>query len=155
MAWLTGPDLMDHVKARLAIEQMDAPTNWTLICEQAAAMAAADIRGVLSDRGFSGTQIAAWDGLRAFNVSQGLFRAFSDAAGGKDFDDTFINKWDCREQLRTVDITVGEVGVDPADPPVAGGELSTDADAFKTTDADLARWGDAAGNVSPGGWPWR
>jgi hypothetical protein len=155
LAWLTGGDLMDRVKAVLAIEQMDSPTNWTTVCADAAARAAADIRGVLSNRGFSGAQIAAWDSLVAFNASQGLFWALTLGGATKDFDDTFIKQLDVREQLATVNITVGEEDIDPANPPVAGGELSTDADAFKTSDADLARWRDAAGNVSPGNWPWR
>jgi hypothetical protein len=90
-----------------------------------------DIVGALTERGYTSSQIAAWDRAEEYNRDLGLFWCLVKGAGLHGNDPTFINKLDRRKELESVAILIDGVMVTAAGVGEVGyGVLDTIGDQF-------------------------
>lgn len=115
------------------------PPQWSSIAQQNQARAYNMIVSVLSGRGFTAAQIAAWDRGTEFELDMAIF--FSLQRGGSlatSLDDKFLKTFDRRDELKEVIYTTGGSVADPQG--TAGlpnvGDMDTSEDIFVLPPSD-------------------
>jgi hypothetical protein len=112
--YITDGQLFTYVTALLhrsqANAEVDAPFLMSIVQQANASAYGYIVRG-LASRGYGPvTQIPQWDDGANFQKSIGAFLALTDNGSlGNAFDDKFLEKLDRREELKTVQVTIGGV----------------------------------------------
>lgn len=122
MPFLTDSQLKQHLADLLREDVAELPDAWDSVISAANVTAQMAINSALGALGFSPAQVAAWDGLAAYNRSLGLFFAMNDGAVLIDFPQERIDALDRRKELSR-----------KADPPfqyTANGVIQPPAAAF-------------------------
>lgn len=136
--FITDADLKQAVADTLSKSLTDLPEKWDRIVTRANKDAYNDIISILLGRGYSQSQIDAWDRGESIQTLQGLYWAFVHGAGLHNYDDRWVNKFDQRAYLKDPALLIDDGGV----PSSAGegvamsGLLDTEDDRFKIDD----RW---------------
>jgi len=121
-------------------ESGDLITAWTEIATDALDMAYAEIRSILVNRGYTTTQVDAWDDLDAFWKRQAVYLAMAAGAGLHNYDDRFIEKLKPDLKfLETAQISINGEQATPDDESegmVLRGDLDTEEDTY-TKDMEL------------------
>jgi hypothetical protein len=106
--------------------------RWTRLCQEALDEGLRDIIGLLAERGWSTTQVLAWDRLHAVHLMQATYWAAVLGGGFHNFDDRWVNKLDQRETLKTMPLTDdgGIIAPGGASATAIAGLLNTDGDRY-------------------------
>lgn len=113
MPWITDAALKAKLLDVLQKAEVDTSGAWDTIITDANLAAEWDIKQALSARGYTASQIAAWDGAAVYNTDLALFWALVKGGATKSYQPVFIEKLDRREELKTVTVTIGGVRVAP------------------------------------------
>lgn len=119
MAFITNTQLTAMVAAQLkkAVADVNASAAWPLIIAQALIDSYGDIRRALVTRGYSQTQIDAWDDGATFQTSQGCYWALARGGSLDGYSMETVKFFDRRAELKTVEITNNAVYQSPLGPP--------------------------------------
>lgn len=133
--FITDEDLFSLVAGVLKRGSNDVTSDaayWRKLTETANEAAYNEIVTALAERGYTATQIAAWDRGAEFEKAIGTFWALDYGGCLGNYDDRLVTKLDRRAELKTVTVTTSNVVVTPAGEPTAcgKGDLSTNKDLF-------------------------
>jgi hypothetical protein len=110
----TSGDILQAIADTL--QQADVtnlPAQWTNIASTSQNRAYWQIVSVLSGRGFTPTQIAAWDRGAEFELSLALYYALKQGGSLANLNGKFIQTFDREAELKTVIYTTGGALQDP------------------------------------------
>lgn len=115
MAWATDAEIKAVLRGILAKANVATVSDrWTPILTQANTQARMDITTIMIARGYTPSQIVAWEFTNSFHVRQSLYWALVFGAALHPYEDRFIEKLDIREMLESVTVTDGDTIVPPA-----------------------------------------
>lgn len=116
--FLTDAQTLQAISDTLQSVSVDnLPAFWTNINTQCHLWAYNELFSALIARGFTQTQIAGWDRGADFELDLTVYRALERGSSLHEFDDKFISKFDRREDLKTVLLTVNGQWQTPGDIP--------------------------------------
>lgn len=93
MAVVTTSQLTTSLKGLLLKDSSGTlVSGWTTIIADAVEIAYGELRAILVDRGYTTTQVDAWDDLLSFSRRLAIYYALSLGAGLHSYDDKFIEK---------------------------------------------------------------
>ena len=138
--FVTDTELKARVASLMSVAPSGLAAKWDMIVRDSNRAAYNEIVGVLSGRGYTAAQIAAWVRGEEFEADIGLYWALVKGGGLEGYSDTFINKLDRREELAEVDVVVDGVVVDPdSEGDIGFGDFDTTGDLFVADSADARR----------------
>jgi acetylglutamate synthase len=141
MAFITAATLEDAVLVRLGQAASATPsTSITAVVTDAVDEAYQEIVTVLTDRGYTAAQIAAWDRGAEYNRKIGVCLSLTNIGINHEIDEQRLDRvCKCREELLTIPILIDGVLVDPTG-DAAGyghGTMDTSEDTFVFDDMEL------------------
>jgi len=141
MAFITAATLEDAVLVRLGQAASATPrTSLTAIVTDAVEDAYQEILTVLTERGYTATQIANWGRGAEFNRKIGVCLSLTDDGINHEIDEARLDRvCNCREELKTVSVLVDGVLVEPSSDAAdfGHGTMSTTTDTFVFEDMEL------------------
>lgn len=143
MAQISDTDLKQALADALGVADVSglAP-KWSRIVADANRDAWRAIQRALGARGYSLTDIDAWDDSAEFNRDIGLFWCLTRGGGLNDFDDRNVNKLDRRKELETCQVVVGGAatfpGVASTTKQVGRGDIKSST--FFPSDPTCIKW---------------
>jgi hypothetical protein len=150
MSYITNGQLFDYVTALLHRGQISVQADspfWQTIVDKAWADSYGYIFRALVARGFgSVTQVPLWDDGPSFQKSIGAWMALTEGGALGNYDDKFIERLDRREELKTVQVTIGfrwqdPDGKDQSPLPVTSGHLDkSNIELHPRVDCGPMRW---------------
>lgn len=146
MAWPTDAQVQAAVlgiltKGVSGDAGLTVPTGLAGIVTDANRAAQADLTRILALKGYSPSQIAAWDDQYAYGLDQATFWALVRSGGMAAFEDKFAERLDRREELeRAAAILIGGVPVAPPTGGEVGGISSGTLDAYADALDSSAGW---------------
>lgn len=119
-SFLTDAELKTSLAATLKVASGDLPAYWDTLVTECNSAAYLDVRGGLLQRGFTSTQVDAWDRGKEFQRDIGLYWLLVKGAGLHEYDQKFVMLLDRRKELQTVIVELnGESHTPAGDPPTA------------------------------------
>jgi hypothetical protein len=141
MAFITAAVLEDAVLVRLGQAATATPaTSVTAVITDAVDEAYQEIVTVLTERGYTAAQIAAWDRGAEFNRKIGVCLSLTNIGVNHEVDEQRLDRiCKCREELLTVSVLVSGVLVEPSSDAAdfGHGTMSTTTDTFVFDDMEL------------------
>lgn len=141
MAFITAATLEDAVLVRLGQAATATPaSSITAVITDAVDEAYQEIVTVLTERGYTAAQIAAWDRGAEYNRKIGVCLSLTNIGVNHEIDEARLDRiCKCREELLTISILVdGElVEPDTAAADVGHGTMNTTTDIFVFDDMTL------------------
>lgn len=149
--YITADKLFTYVSAILHRSQVSVQKEapfWQTICDQACSDAYGYIVRGLTARGYgSASQVPLWDDGANFQKAIGAFLALETGGALGAYDDKFVEKLDRREELKTVQVTIGGKwqapdGTGGSPFAITGGQLDSSGDEFVPFDPNDPRRGE-------------
>lgn len=114
MAQISDATLKTAVAKRLGFaDSSGLSSKWDAIVTDANSWAWREIQRKLGARGYTATQIDAWDDGAEYNTKLGLFWALTNGEGLQAFDVPALRSLDCRAELQSVQIVIGGAVTSP------------------------------------------
>lgn len=111
MPQIDQPTLLQAVADSMQLKSVTLlGPQWGNICTMAVDDGYKDIATIMIGKGYSETDVLAWDRLTSFHRLQSLYYAFVHGAGLHNFDDRWVNKLDQRDALRSPDMAITSSG---------------------------------------------
>ncbi len=125
--YISDADLKDAVAAALGTSAASLPSLWDDIIPGANASATNDIASTLIGKGYSSSDVAAWDQVRSFAADLGVFWALTRGAGLGGYSAPQLKTLDRREELKLMAFIIidGEPVAAPAPNTAAVGGISS------------------------------
>lgn len=136
MAWVTTTEIITAAKSVVGIgSSQPHPTHWNELLTASLVQSKGAIRRALAARGFSPTQLAAWDDLWDYHRRIALCNFFREGGIAKAYDSIHLGEY-CKAfgELATVNVTADGVLVEPE---LGGGQCTTGE--FDDTDARISQ----------------
>lgn len=124
--------LQDVADALKLASVNDLPAYWSGVVSRTHRAAYQEIVGALVMRGFTKTQVDAWDRGEEFERQIALYFCFTSPQGAGQFDLNAVKVWDRREELKSVQVYDLGVAVSPTQEPgtVGVGDVAESAGLF-------------------------
>lgn len=120
--WISDDDLADELAAALQRPDRSAlETFWLSRVARANAEAANEITGAMVARGFTASQIDAWDRRQELNRTLGLWALLRDGLALSGMSPDAIKMFDRRRDLSVLPVCIGGAVVNPAANATTGG----------------------------------
>lgn len=133
MPWITAPELKQRLADVLSKGVSDLDPKWDSIVGDAVISASNTVTELVTARGFSVTQVAAWDQVKDFTKDIGIYWCLIRGGALGNYSDQFVKAFDRRDELRKLEaIIIGGVPTTPGIPTatdlaVGSGRLAGDA----------------------------
>lgn len=136
--WTTDDVILQAVADVLNVAVSALNPRWIGLVNEANAKAYRDIRSIQLSRGFTDTQLQTWAGGATTQKMLALYWAFVLGGGLHPYDDTWVKKWDVRQDLLKgmIEDPSGTVAEPPAGGVIAGGRLDDTNDRWQMDKRD-------------------
>lgn len=112
--WITDAELKDALAAALGVDPTELVIKWDTIIPTANRKAGADISSLLAAKGYTASQLDAWDWRKEYNTDQGVFWCGVDGSSLINVGIEEVKMRDRREDIKKLTPTSNGIPMFPA-----------------------------------------